>query len=232
MIFDAPLQHQQAKELIGLLSEEEILNRILQGEKDLYALIIRKYNQRLYRIALSIMDNESEIEDVMQVAYIKAYENLDKFRSHSSFSTWITRILINECLMNRKKKEQMASKERGIFFPTYYQKPVVQTPLMKVINSELKTILEFSISKLPEKYRTVFIMRELENMSVPETMECLGITETNVKVRLNRAKVMLRDKLKNYIKQDDLLTFYEPRCNRIVDHVMNKITSLPDNVNL
>ena len=163
----------------------------------------------------------------MQVAYIKAYENLDKFRAQSSFSTWITRILINECLMNRKKREHIVTKERGIFFPTIYQKPVVQTPLMKVINSELKTILEFSIRKLPEKYRTVFIMRELEDMSVPETMECLGLTETNVKVRLNRAKVMLREKLKNYIKQDDLLTFYKPRCNRIVDHVMNKITSLP-----
>lgn len=227
MIFDAQLPHQQAKDLIELLSEDEILNRIVRGEKDLYALIIRRYNQRLYRIALSIMNNELEVEDVMQVAYIKAYENLDKFRAQSSFSTWITRILINECLMNRKKREHIVTKERGIFFPTIYQKPVVQTPLMKVINSELKTILEFSIRKLPEKYRTVFIMRELEDMSVPETMECLGLTETNVKVRLNRAKVMLREKLKNYIKQDDLLTFYKPRCNRIVDHVMNKITSLP-----
>jgi RNA polymerase sigma factor (sigma-70 family) len=231
MIFDEQLQHQRAKELIEFSNEDEILNRIVRGDKELYALIIRKYNQRLYRIALSIMNNESEVEDIMQVTYIKAYENLDKFRSHSSFSTWITRILINECLMNRKKREQMASNEWGFFFPADYQKPVVQTPLMKVINLELKAILEFSIRKLPEKYRTVFIMRELENMSVLETMECLGITETNVKVRLNRAKVMLRDKLKNYIKQDDLLTFYKPRCNRIVDHVMNKITSLPENEN-
>ena len=131
MIFDAQLPHQQAKDLIELLSEDEILNRIVRGEKDLYALIIRRYNQRLYRIALSIMNNELEVEDVMQVAYIKAYENLDKFRAQSSFSTWITRILINECLMNRKKREHIVTKERGIFFPTIYQKPVVQTPLMK-----------------------------------------------------------------------------------------------------
>jgi RNA polymerase sigma-70 factor (ECF subfamily) len=94
---------------------------------------------------------------------------------------------------------------------------------MKVINSELKTILELSIRKLPEKYKTVFIMRELENMSISETMECLGITEANVKVRLNRAKVILRDKLKDYIKEDEPLQFYKPRCNRILDSVMEKI---------
>jgi len=223
MGLDAQIKHYESMDLLNPAEEDEIIKRIAGGEKDLYALIIRKYNQRFYRIALSIVNNESDIEDLMQTAYIKAYENLGKFMFHSSFSTWITRILINECLMYRKKREQFANTEREDFFPQSYQKPIVQTPLMKVINSELKTILEFSIRKLPEKYRTVFIMRTLENMSISETMECLGITETNVKVRLNRAKVILRDKLKDYIKGDEPLQFYKPRCNRIVDSVMGKI---------
>jgi len=223
MSSDVQLQHQQAKELIELSNEDEILKRIAEGEKDLYALLIRKYNQRLYRIALSIINNDSEVEDIMQTTYIKAYENLNRFKFQSSFSTWITRILINESLMYLKKREQIVIKKSGIFFPEFFQQPPVQTPLMKVINSELKTLLELSIRNLPDKYRIVFIMRELENMSVLETMECLGLSKTNIKVRLNRAKAMLRDKLKDYVKEDELLTFYKPRCNRIVDHVMEKI---------
>ena len=161
---DVQLRHQQSKELIDLENENEILRRIAEGEKNLYALIIRRYNQRLYRIAISIINNESEVDDIMQTAYIKAYENLDKFKFQSGFSTWITRILINECLMHMKKEEQISNIKRGNLFSNHYNKSIVQTPLMKVINSELKAILEFSIRNLPDKYRTVFIMRELENM--------------------------------------------------------------------
>ena len=227
MYSDVQIDHQPSKELIDLSNENEILKRIIQGEKNLYEFIMRKYNQRLYRIAISIVNNESEVEDLMQIAYIKAYENLDRFRAHSSFSTWITRILINESLMHLKKREHIAHFERENSFSEFYQKPIVQTPLMEALNSELRYILEFSIRKLPEKYRTVFIMRELENMSVSETMECLRISEANVKIRLNRAKVILRNKLKNYKNEEELLPFYKPRCNRIVDHVMKKIIGQP-----
>ena len=205
------------------MNEQDILKRIAEGEKNLYALIMRKYNQRLYRIALSIISNESEVDDLMQAAYIKAYENLGQFRSQSLFSTWITRILINECLMFRRKKQQTSKAWSEISNSQPGRSPIVQTPLMNVMNSELKIILEQSIRSLPGKYRTVFIMRELENMSVSETIDCLGISEANVKVRLNRAKVMLRDKLKEYVKEDEPLQFYKPRCNKVVDYVMERI---------
>ena len=223
MSFDVQTQHQQAQDFTDLSNENEILKRIVEGEKHLYGLIIRKYNQRLYRVAISIINNESEVEDVMQTAYIKAYEHLAKFRFGSSFSTWITRILINESLMHLKKADQISNAKRENKFPNH-EEAVVQTPLMKVINSELKTLLEFSIRELPEKYRTVFIMRELENMSVSETMECLGITEANVKVRLNRAKVILKDKLRDYIAEEQPFQFYKPRCNKVVDFVIANIT--------
>ena len=208
------------------LTDDEIIRRVIAGEKDLYSLIVRRYNQRLYRISLSIVNNESAIEDVMQITYIKAYENLDKFRFESAFSTWITRILINESLLFLKRKEQGVRQEKSLIPITINTSDLErQTPLMKVIVSELKTILELTIKKLPEKYRTVFIMRELENMSVAESMECLGLSEANIKVRLNRAKVMLRDKLKAYIKEDELLQFYKPRCDRVVGNVMERITT-------
>jgi RNA polymerase sigma factor (sigma-70 family) len=214
------LKHDSSdRDEIGTLKDEDLVRRVNDGEKNLYEKIIRRYNQRLYRIGLSIVNSESAIEDIMQTTYVKAYENLDKFRFESSFSTWITRILINECLMYKRARK---SAESGMVVEAG-SLTVVQTPLMSTINNELKIILESSIRKLPDKYRTVFIMRELESMSIAETMDCLGLTEANIKVRLNRAKVMLRDRLKDYIKDDDLLPFYKPRCNRIVDHVMNHI---------
>ena len=221
------IQNQQDldKEVVKALEDDEIIKRVAGGEKNLYALIIRKYNQRLYRIALSIINSKPEVEDIMQTAYIKAYENLDKFRFQSSFSTWITKILINESLMYLKKREQTAIREKSRFTSLQIQNAIeLQTPLMHVLNSELKAILEFSIRKLPEKYRIVFIMREMECMSIAETMECLGLTEANVKVKLNRAKVLLRDKLSVYLKDNEVLQLYKPYCDRIVDNVMEKIT--------
>src|SRR5688572_9740632 len=122
---EAQIKH-QSMDLINPSGADEIIRRIAGGEKDLYSLIIRKYNQRFYRIALSIVNNESDIEDLMQTAYIKAYENLGKFRFDSSFATWITRILINECLMHLKKREQFANTKKEDFFPQSYQKPIVQ----------------------------------------------------------------------------------------------------------
>src|SRR6476620_1714109 len=91
------------------ISDNEIISRVLQGEKDLYANIVRKYNQRLYRIGMSIINDDAEVEDVMQVSYIKAYENLSKFKYKSGFSTWITRILINESLLRIKKRKQSSN---------------------------------------------------------------------------------------------------------------------------
>lgn len=219
------IQPYQSNDLINPVEEDEIIRRIINGEKDLYTLIIRKYNQRLYRIALSIINRESEVQDIMQAAYIKAYENLNQFKFQSGFSTWLTKILINESLMYLKKADQTAAKVNGKFFARHNQDAAdLQTPLMKVLNSELKNLLESSIRGLPKKYRTIFIMREVESMNVAETMECLGLSEANVKVRLNRAKVMLRNKLGEYVKDDEVLKLYKPICDRIVGNVMKGIT--------
>jgi RNA polymerase sigma-70 factor (ECF subfamily) len=207
----------------NLIDDTEIVRRILEGEKDLYALIIRKYNLRLFRIGLSIVNNDAVVEEVMQIAYIKAYENLEKFRFESNFSTWLTKILINESLMYLKRRKQTTRREQTQFSIDFVQAIEGNTPLKETLNSELKTILENSIKKLPEKYRTVFVVRLIENMSVAETMECLELSETSVKVRLNRAKSMLRNKLSGYVKIDEIMKFYKPRCDRVVDAVIKRI---------
>ena len=205
--------------------DDELITRILQGEKNLYAIIVRRYNQRLYKVGISILNDETEVEDAMQVAYINAYEHLGKFAFKASFSTWLTRILINECLLRLKKRGNtitMNDDNMENELP-YRQTGETQTPATKVLNSELKTILDDAIRKLPEIYRTVFVMREIENMNVAETQECLSISEVNVKVRLNRAKAMLRDLLSNYYRKEDILHFHLSRCERMVDKVMSQI---------
>jgi RNA polymerase sigma-70 factor (ECF subfamily) len=207
------------------IPDEEVISRVMAGNRNLYSVLIRRYNQRLYRVAMSILNNDSETEEAMHVAYIKAFENLGKFEKRSAFSTWLTRILINECLLRVKKRNRALIIDDDMIENEIQQHSgdTVKTPLMSVLNSELRSILEKAISQLPDKYRTVFIMRELENMSIIETQECLDLTEENVKVRLNRAKAMLRNSLTSLYKKEDLLSFHLVRCDRITENVMKEI---------
>ena len=213
----------QETELKNPASDFEIITRILAGEKSLYAVIVRRYNQRLYRVAMSIINDDLEVEDVMQVAYIKAYENLPKFQFKSSFSTWLTRILINESLLRLKIRSRSVSVEDHVLDTEISKQNEVQTPVSTMLNAELKSAIDHAISQLPDKYRTVFIMREIEDMNVAETGACLEITEVNVKVRLNRAKSLLRESLSSLYKKDDLLHFHLSRCDRMVQKVMSRI---------
>lgn len=209
--------------VIETVSDHEIITRILKGEKNLYAVLVRRYNQKLYRIALSIINNDAEVEDIMQVAYVNAYENLAKFAFKSSFSTWLTKILINESLLRLKKIRKSINMSDEIMDKEITGQHTVQTPVAKVLNTELKTILEEAIRQLPEKYRTVFIMRMVEDMNVAETTACLDISEVNVKVRLNRAKALLKESLGSYYKKEDLLHFHLSRCDKMIEMVMNEI---------
>jgi RNA polymerase sigma-70 factor (ECF subfamily) len=209
-----------------ILNDDEIITRILHGEKDLYSLIVRRYNQRLYRIGMSIINDDAEVEDAMQVAYINAYENLKKFGFRSSFPTWLTKILINECLLRLRKRKKSISMNDENIENVMKQNKELHTPVSATVNSELRSILNDAIGKLPEIYRTVFVMREIENMNIAETKECLNISEVNVKVRLNRAKAMLRDILSAQYSKDDILQFHLSRCDRMVDTVMRSISDI------
>jgi RNA polymerase sigma-70 factor (ECF subfamily) len=206
-------------QLTGTLSDEEIVEWILKGEKSLYESLMRKYNLRLYRVSMSIINDDMEAEDIMQTVYINAYQQLAKFQNRSSFGTWITRILINESLLRKKKiiKHQEALMKNT---DNEYHN---DTPLNSLMNKELKAILENAVSTLPEKYRMVFVMREIQEMSTNETMEVLNLGESNVKIRLNRAKEMLRNELSGYYKSNQLFEFNLIRCDRIADFVMSRI---------
>jgi RNA polymerase sigma factor (sigma-70 family) len=209
------------------LSDDEIIKRINAGEKELFELVMRRYNSRLYRIAMSIVNNDEEIEDIMQNAYIKAYQNLSAFEGRSSFGTWLVRILINESLASLKRSKRFISfesnKESSMKTADHALTADKQNPANITLNRELIKAFENALLELPEKYRMVFVMREMENMSIAETAEALELNESNVKVRLNRAKAMLREKLNNFYKTDFVFHFYLTRCDRIVTNVLGSL---------
>ncbi|HEX5169228.1 MAG TPA: RNA polymerase sigma factor [Cyclobacteriaceae bacterium] len=201
------------------LSDGELVTRILSGEKHLFEWIMTKYNQRLYRIGVAILHDDAEVEEVMQSAYIKAYENMRQFEGKSSFATWLTRILINEALMTLKKRRAFESIDNIVGEPRIES----QHPMKTILNDELSIMLKNAIAQLPTKYRIVFMMREIEGMSIAETTQCLLLSEANVKVRLNRAKEMLRNQLSHYVSPD-LYDFHLDRCERIRKNVMAMIS--------
>lgn len=205
------------QEITAQLPDEEIISRILTGEKKLFELLIRRYNQRLYRIGMSVLNDSTEVEDAMQAAYISAYEHLDKFERRAAFITWLTRIMLNQCFEQNRKQQLSRNSELQPDNSTY-----MHTPANILVNKELNSVLEQAIAKLPEKYRLVFMLREIEELSVKETSEALNIEEPNVKVRLNRAKTMLRENLNGYMK-DNVYSFHLNRCDKIVSHVMTRL---------
>ena len=215
----------QVLDVPNQLTDETIIDRIKRGEKALYELIIRRYNPKLYRIGMAIVKDENEAEEVMQTVYVKAYEKLEQFNGASSFGTWLTRILINESLQSLRRSQRNS-------FTNISDEPEQttrmsfidhRTPERKVLNSELKAVLERAIMNLPKRYRLVYIMREVEKMSVNETASALQLTESNVKVILNRAKAMLREHLTRQYEETEIFDFHLSRCDRIVEAVMSRI---------
>lgn len=209
----------------GAIPDNEVVARVLAGEKELYSILLRRYNQRLYRIGMSIVNDDPEVEDIMQTTYLKAYENLKKFGFRSTFGTWLTRIMINESLLKLKRKKRSAGMDSQISNSDHFESKMTdtQTPVMKTMNNELKQILEKAIRELPVKYKTVFIMREIEGMNVEETKNSLQISEANVKVRLTRAKVILKESLLTFYRSEDILHFHLNRCDRMVLAVMTTL---------
>jgi RNA polymerase sigma factor (sigma-70 family) len=205
------------------IKDSKIIEDILKGDKQKYALLMRKYNQRLYRIGKGYLKDEAEIEDVMQEAYIKGYQSLSKFENRSEFATWITRILINECLQRLKKKTRATLIDNNEENNEIMNLTDKTNPEKESLNKELKRHLEETIAQLPEKYRSIFIMREIEKMSIAETCDALDITESNVKIRLTRAKEMLRNSLMTTYPTGALYEFNLVRCDRIAANVLSRI---------
>jgi len=211
----------------GKFSDSQVVERVILGEKQLFEILLRRNNQKLYRVVKGYLKDEDEIEDAMQESYVKAYENLGNFKGKSAFSTWLIRIAINECLNKISKKGKLVSINSSDAMDDAMNKIPNRTrsitPENKMIRKEMKNILEVSIEELPEKYRAVYIMREVEEMSYSEISLCLDISESNIKVRLHRAKSMLRELILQTTTLYDIYEFGNFRCDKMVSRVMQEI---------
>lgn len=208
--------------------DEEIADRVLAGEIELYEIIMRRYNQRLYRITRAILRNDAEAEDAMQSAYVRAYERLAQFARRAPFSAWLTKIAVHEALARRHHYQR--TEELEAMFPSEADdvlKSGDESPEQKASSAEMKRLLERAILALPDDYRTIVMMRDIEEMSTAETALALEITEDNVKVRLHRARALLRKELYSRAGESRhaAFPFMGERCDRMVRNVLSNISA-------
>ncbi|MGC1906632.1 MAG: RNA polymerase sigma factor [Candidatus Acidiferrum sp.] len=213
-------------------TDEEVVDRVKAGDKALYELIMRRYNQRLYRVARAILRDDSEAEDVMQAAYVQAYQHLGQFEARAPFSIWLTRIAVHEALgrlRQRGRNQQFDEIDDG--YDGDVSMNLVETsldPEQNASNSELGHLLDDAVLSLPEHYRVVVMLRDVEELSTSETAAALDLSEQNVKVRLHRGHAMMRGWLFSRVgaKAKEAFPFMGERCDRVVRGVFARLAEL------
>jgi RNA polymerase sigma-70 factor, ECF subfamily len=209
-------------------ADEELVARIRSGDTALYEILMRRYNQRIYRIALSIVRNPSEAEDVMQETYVRGFQHLGDFAGEAKFSTWLTKIAVYEALarvrrLSRTGAPKSSSDERLDMMDTV--KTNEPDPERQAYDQELRLVLERAIDALPDNYRSVFVLRVVEGLDVNETAAALDIGVENVKTRLHRGRALLRRELERRagIVAPEIFPFHLSRCDRVVEDVLRRI---------
>jgi len=211
-------------------ADQEIVERVKAGDTALYEIIMRRYNQRLYRVARAILRDDAEAEDVMQDAYVRAYQHLDQFEGRAPFSAWLTRIAVNEALArlrSRKRSPQLDDTEDD----GELRMNIVETspdPEQNASGTERGNLLEEALLALPEKYRTVVMLRDVEELSTSETAAALDLSEENVKIRLHRGHEMARGWLFSRVGANakNAFPFMGVRCDRVVRIVFERLAEL------
>lgn len=220
------------------LSDAEIVARVRAGETALFEILMRRYNQRLYRVTRAILRDEAEAEDVMQQAYLNAYAHLDQFAERARFATWLTKIAVYEAMARARRRAGTVAAvvplDTGSERPedTMLAVPAADpSPEHLAFAGELRTLLEAAIDALPGGYRAVFILREVEGLSTAETAECLGLSEEVVKTRLHRAKALLREALYDRagVATPSAFQFGFARCDRVVAAVLARLPTAQGN---
>jgi RNA polymerase sigma-70 factor (ECF subfamily) len=222
---------------ISHYTDTELVELVCGGEGHAFGTIMQRYNQRLYRAARSIVRDEAEAEDVLQEAYVRAFAALKDFRGESGLATWLTRIVMNEALGRMRRRRPMDELEafdraieqgdtRVIMFPGVHASP---NPEAAAARAQVRRVLEHAIDELPESFRLVFVMRDVEELSIEETAANLGIRPETVKTRLHRARRLLRkgldEKLSTVLR--DTFPFQGARCARITGAVLQRLGIVP-----
>ena len=209
---------------------DDLLRRIRAGDRRAPELLMRRYNRTLYRTARAILHQDAEAEDAVQETYLQAFRRLDTFRGDAALGTWLVRIAINEALMRRRQQSRRAvvlpiDPEDGAFLIEQVADVAAAQPENEAMNAELRRILEQCIDALPDLYRTVFMLRAVEEMSVEETARVLDLPEATVRTRFFRARALMRSALGHDAEHavPQAFGFDGERCDRIVRNVMRRL---------
>src|SRR2546427_253227 len=211
---------------LAALTDEEIVERILGGETALFELLMRRYNQRLYRVTRAIVKDEGEAEDVTQDAYVRAFEHLDQFAGRARFSRWLTRIAVHEASARLHRRGRLIDIEESM--PTLASSAA--GPEQRAADHELGQAIEDAVDALPEVYGSVFMLREVEGLSTAETAACLDINAETVKTRLHRARALLRNHITARIGAAvrETFQFAGARCDRTVATRTGELERFPN----
>jgi RNA polymerase sigma-70 factor (ECF subfamily) len=219
------------------LPDFEIAQRIAAGDREELRLLMRRYNQRLYRTARSILKDDAEAEDAVQEAYLLAYQAMSGFRGGARLSTWLVRIVVNEAIGRARKRSRRAElipldgtmPQEGDTVEGNMCDASPEQPEHAAMRAETRRLLEAKIDLLPDAFRTVFVLRAVEEMTVEEAAVCLDIPPATVRSRYFRAKGLLRESLAREIDVtlEDAFAFAGERCDRIVAGVLERLKDLP-----
>ena len=216
-------------------TDAAVVARVMAGERDAFELVMRRYNQRLYRLARATLRDDAEAEDALQDAYIAAFRGLARFRGDASLSTWLSRLVLNECLGRKRRAARRDKVVPMTSLPTGFDADNVvpddgERPDAAALRAQVRVLLEHKLDELPEDYRSVFVLRSVEDLSVEETAECLGVPEATVRSRHFRARSLLREALSGEFDtaERSMFEFGAARCDRIVACVLARLAEPQD----
>ncbi|HET7558036.1 MAG TPA: RNA polymerase sigma factor [Rhodanobacteraceae bacterium] len=215
------------------LGDAELVAHARRGHREAFRQIMRRGNQRLFRVARGVLNDDDEAEDAVQEAWTIAFAKLDGFRGEASLLTWMTRIVLNECYGRLRRRKptvgidqieaaQQLGDGRVLMFPHRYGS---EDPAADASRAQMRGLLERAIAALPEPFRVVFVMRDIEECSIEETASALDIRAETVKTRLHRARRLLRTALHDNLANalNDAFPFLGPRCDRMIETVLARL---------
>jgi RNA polymerase sigma-70 factor, ECF subfamily len=226
------VQNTSAKRELEDLCEGKLVELARRNNPDAIRMIMQRYNRRLYRVARGILGSDTEAEDVLQDTYLRAFTNLGRFRGESSLSTWLTRIAINEALGRKRRtrpsvdisalEAQQSTPGQVIQFPMMHEE---LDPERTVAQREIRRFLEHAIDDLPEAFRSVFVLRVVEGLSLEETSELLETRPETVKTRLHRARQLLKKAMDDELMSalSDAFPFAGARCRQLTESVLRQL---------
>jgi len=211
--------------------ELTLARRVASGDRAAFEIIMRRYNRRLYRLARASLRDDSEAKDALQEAYLNAYRGIGSFRGEATLSTWLSRLVLNECGVRQRRSARRRDIVPLVSFDTNRTETervadVAEAPDRAAARIQLRAILESKLGELPEALRVVFVLRSVEELSVAEAAQTLGIAEETVRVRHFRAKGMLREALAREIDlaETDLFEFGGAHCDGVVASVLARVS--------